>query len=1090
MKELFGIPMDTIMIVLVIMLFLALASVGLIAMKNRMMFKMGIRNLPRRGMQTGLVVVGLMLATLITTAAFTTGDTVDYSIARTGYESLQRSDLAFNFIGEDVLARDVSVYVNESSVSGFEREFRSDPDIEGFLPFLQEPVPAINQRTGLSEPRITLSGVDPQRLGALGGLRLVGGGTADLSGLGPNDILLSEQAARKLQARTGDTITLYANGDSVIVNVAGIVKDELASSGQTAFYEKGAGGGAMLLSSVQRLTGHPGQINTLTVALRGSVETSYKNSHQAAARLEPFVQSEAGRQLLGVDRAVSIDTVKQDSIEEAETNGNMFTTFFLILGLFSIAAGVMLIFMIFVMLATERKAEMGMARAVGAQRNSLTQAFISEGMAYSILAGAVGAILGVVAALGLVVGFLKISGGFDFVQPHITARSLIISYCLGVVVTFLTVVIAASKVSAVNIVAAIRDIDAEPEPAGKRSIRWLAVLFGLPLLLVPPLGVWMVFRKGFGVSWTWILAPTGIILGLLAIVAAKDGGSSSEFLFSFGVSVLPLCVAAIAARYHAPRRLTWTLVGVYLAAYWLAPVDYGKLILGVDLEGDIEMFLLSGIMVVVSSTLIIINNAQLLTVFFQRDGGSAYRLSVGLGVVTAASFALAVASGNAFDGIGQLLYLVGAILAGATALAFVAARFPSAAPALKMGVAYPLSNRFRTGMTIAMFSLILFSLSVFSALNSSFVRLLQADGGDGGWDVIATSSRNSTMDRLDVALLDTNAPVVRQIESTGRTTSYTARSAVKLANGKDDFAAFPVLAADSGFLGMKDARLGAIARGYQSERQVLDEVAGGTNFALVDPSVLPDGWNEFEFKVSGLTVKNDRFDAFDLTYVDTETGRQATVTVIGILAIQVDAQYTAGVYVSEAAYRQTFGEPSYVRTYVKLNDGVKATGAAREIEAALVTRGVQAESISVLLDDAASQQSTFMRMFQGFMALGLLIGIAALGVIAFRSVVERRQQIGMLRAIGYQTSTVAVTFVLESGFIAVMGILSGVVGGMVISHNLFTTGQFSGSGIEFAIPWTEIVVITGSALIFSLLMTWLPARQAARVPVAEALRYE
>ena len=41
---------------------------------------------------------------------------------------------------------------------------------------------------------------------------------------------------------------------------------------------------------------------------------------------------------------------------------------------------------------------------------------------------------------GLVVGFLKISGGFDFIQPHITVRSLVVSYCLGVVVTFLTVV--------------------------------------------------------------------------------------------------------------------------------------------------------------------------------------------------------------------------------------------------------------------------------------------------------------------------------------------------------------------------------------------------------------------------------------------------------------------------------------------------------------------------------------------------------------------------------------------------------------------------------------------------------------------------
>ncbi len=35
------------------------------------------------------------------------------------------------------------------------------------------------------------------------------------------------------------------------------------------------------------------------------------------------------------------------------------------------------------------------------------------------------------------------------------------------------------------------------------------------------------------------------------------------------------------------------------------------------------------------------------------------------------------------------------------------------------------------------------------------------------------------------------------------------------------------------------------------------------------------------------------------------------------------------------------------------------------------------------------------------MGLGLLVGVAAVGVIAFRTVVERRQQIGVLRAIGY-----------------------------------------------------------------------------------------
>jgi putative ABC transport system permease protein len=96
----------------------------------------------------------------------------------------------------------------------------------------------------------------------------------------------------------------------------------------------------------------------------------------------------------------------------------------------------------------------------------------------------------------------------------------------------------------------------------------------------------------------------------------------------------------------------------------------------------------------------------------------------------------------------------------------------------------------------------------------------------------------------------------------------------------------------------------------------------------------------------------------------------------------------------------------------------------------------------------------------------------------------------MLRAIGYQSGSIATTFMLESSFIALMGILSGVVGGVVISRNLFTTGQFSGENVEFMIPWAEIIPFAVAAFVVSLAMTWWPSRGAAKVPVADALRYE
>jgi putative ABC transport system permease protein len=126
------------------------------------------------------------------------------------------------------------------------------------------------------------------------------------------------------------------------------------------------------------------------------------------------------------------------------------------------------------------------------------------------------------------------------------------------------------------------------------------------------------------------------------------------------------------------------------------------------------------------------------------------------------------------------------------------------------------------------------------------------------------------------------------------------------------------------------------------------------------------------------------------------------------------------------------------------------------------------------------------------MGLGLIVGIAALAVIASRAVVERRQQIGMLRAIGYQRSMVALSFLFESGFIAVSGILLGLGLGLSLAWVLFTSGEFGEdvSDIAFTVPWMELGIICGIAFVASMLMTYLPARSASKVPVAEALRYE
>src|SRR5690554_6303427 len=99
MDNIFGISVMSILYVLLVVLAICLLSVGYIAWRNRVIFKMAVRNIPRRKTQSILIMVGLMLATLIIAAALTTGDTLDHTITDMSYEALGEVDEVISFTG-------------------------------------------------------------------------------------------------------------------------------------------------------------------------------------------------------------------------------------------------------------------------------------------------------------------------------------------------------------------------------------------------------------------------------------------------------------------------------------------------------------------------------------------------------------------------------------------------------------------------------------------------------------------------------------------------------------------------------------------------------------------------------------------------------------------------------------------------------------------------------------------------------------------------------------------------------------------------------------------------------------------------------
>src|SRR3954454_10114678 len=92
MERLFGVQVTTLAVVLVVLLGAAGVALGLLAVRNRIFFKLGVRNLTRRRGRSAVIVLGLMLATAIIAAALTTGDTMASTIRSSMFRTLGNTD--------------------------------------------------------------------------------------------------------------------------------------------------------------------------------------------------------------------------------------------------------------------------------------------------------------------------------------------------------------------------------------------------------------------------------------------------------------------------------------------------------------------------------------------------------------------------------------------------------------------------------------------------------------------------------------------------------------------------------------------------------------------------------------------------------------------------------------------------------------------------------------------------------------------------------------------------------------------------------------------------------------------------------------
>jgi putative ABC transport system permease protein len=365
----------------------------------------------------------------------------------------------------------------------------------------------------------------------------------------------------------------------------------------------------------------------------------------------------------------------------------------------------------------------------------------------------------------------------------------------------------------------------------------------------------------------------------------------------------------------------------------------------------------------------------------------------------------------------------------------------------------------------------------------------------GGFDVRAVAAPASPV--RDIGGTARNAPGMHGSDVRVAASQAIVPLETRQAGTGRPFESYPVTGLDEAFLSTTSYGFAAIADGYRSAADVWRALRERPGLAVVDPIVAPrrDHWAGQvppDFKLSGFYVEDGHFRPTPVDVRDQQTGQQVRLTVIGVLADTVPEQMW-GISTSQRTLEAALGARATPTVYwLDLTEGADASATARALESSLLAHGLEAEALQETLDDTMAAQKTFNYLIEGFMGLGLVVGVAALGVITARAVVERRQQIGVLRSIGFRRRMIQAAFLAESSFVALTAILVGTLLGLAISYNVLadTAEQPAWSSLTLDVPWLSLGVIFVIVYAVALLTTLAPAVRASRVYPAEALRYQ
>ncbi|WP_054958638.1 ABC transporter permease [Paenibacillus dakarensis] len=407
---------------------------------------------------------------------------------------------------------------------------------------------------------------------------------------------------------------------------------------------------------------------------------------------------------------------------------------------------------------------------------------------------------------------------------------------------------------------------------------------------------------------------------------------------------------------------------------------------------------------------------------------------------------------------------------------------------LKISLRYPLYYKRRTVLHLLMFSCVLF-LTCFSAVFGLMVDnrfgLVNPREATGGFDRYAVTSEVITHEMLSEKRESSAKDILEGMQ-------YVIVPTKELPFGYKQ----SVYGISEDYGKMQNMTLKQRALGIENDLEAWNTVVSDPEWIIVSDSFLRT------IGLSHLSAGDMLIpDAERLRYSPGEENskpfeiRKRIAAITEVHPNAVNNLTAQGIWMSSEAFAEEYADQSV--SSLLLFKEAESGGTKADWEP--LKSELSAMNIYPLIDpqELGEQGSGYLRvffgLFEGFNALAVFIGTTGLLIIMLRSFAERRQQFGMLRAIGMTGAQIRHGFTLEGMVIAVLGITIGAIMGAYSGYLM--SQAFLQDGIEelkrgtVELPWNKFLLYYVGATLLTLFSTSMPARKAQQLSPAEAFRY-